>query len=385
MYENETREVIEQRMLDRLDPGIDPRIGSVNQTHAASLAIELEKLYQELEYCDNQRTPDTANRLHMERWGKAFSVNPLEATYAILKATIEMEGGAECPIGSRFSQGDLNFIVIEHEDGSNYSVQCEEPGEIGNTAYGRIIPIVNIKGLLSATITGTEIPGTDVEGDDSYRERLQRIFSEKAYGWNMAMYIEEISKMQGVGGVKVIRHFEDKDYWVGVYIIDSTYHKASEELVESVQEKLLPLLPDHDQPTIENSGDGLVAIGHIPIVKSAEEVVIDITLHLELQEKTYGQVEEPIREKIENYLTESCNKRWDDSNGIIIRTSGIETAVLEVEGVINVYDTEINGIKANVELESLQITKLGTITNESSNRLKQAAPTVKLSEVGHGR
>lgn len=379
MYENQTRDVIEQRMLDRVDVKFDPRVGSVIQTNLAAFAIELAKLYEELEYSDQQRTPETANRVHMEAWGRQFSIVPLEATYAILKAEIVMKDNKECPIGSRFSQEDLTFVLITHEDGNNYSIQCEQAGEIGNTAFGRITPIFNIPGLQSASITGTEIPGTDIEGDDSFRERLLQVFSEKPYGWNMAMYKQEVSKIQGVGGCKFIRYFEGKDWWVGVYIISSEYQAPSPELIELVQNTLLPLLPDYEEPTIQNSGDGEVAVGHVPKVMGAEEIEINITLHLELDpEYNYPQLEEQVREKIQKYLTDECNKKWDNESTIIIRTSGIETAVLEVTGILDIYDTEINGLKNNIQLEPLQITKLGTITSQPLAKVSRDVGTVRL-------
>lgn len=371
MYENETREAIESRSLDRIDPSYDTRVGSIIQTFVADVAIEMALFYEKLAYTDEQISPETADREHLERWAKTFSINPLPATYAVLKARIFMGEGYECPIGSRFSQDTLTFVLISKNDEENeYSVQCEQAGEIGNTAYGRIIPLLNIPGLQSAEIVGTEIPGTEVESDESLRERFEDNFRDKSYGWNMATYRQEIAKIQGVGGFKIIRHFEEKDFWVGIYLIDSTYQKASEELIELVQTTLLPILPDHDQPTIENSGDGLVAIGHVPIVMSAEEKEINITLHLDFRDgSSYETLEETIKEKIQDYLTNECNKKWDQESSIIVRVSGIENAVLGVDGVVDIYDTEINGQKSNVELGEFEITKLGTVTHSPSTRM----------------
>lgn len=379
MYENETREAIERRCMDRIDPKFDPRPGGVIQTNIASAAIEFALLYQALDFVDAQISPMTADRTHLESWGSTFGVTPLQPTYAILKARIEMQEGT-CPIGTRFMQDELTFTVISYngrnggeddDDGfDEYSLQCEQAGEIGNTAYGRIIPVLNVKGLLSAEIIGTEIPGTDLESDSSLKERFLDNFRNKAYGWNMAQYKQEIAKMQGVGGSKIVRYFEQKDFWVGVYIIDSTFQKASPELISSVQENLLPLLPDFEEPTIQNSGDGMVAIGHVPKVMSAEEVEINLTLHLEFETRySYEILEQPIREAIQNYLTHECNEKWDDEDNIIVRTSGIETAVLTVDGIIDIYDTEINGDLNNYKLGELQITKLGTIKNEPVNRM----------------
>ena len=365
MFEDETKTTIENRMLDRIDRSkYDTRPGMILQTNFGAEAVEFAKIYEYMDYIIEQINPLTADREHLEGWGKTFSINPLQATYAILKATIIMKEGYECPIGSRFSQESLNFVVISKDGDTEFSIQCEEAGEIGNTAYGRIVPILNIPGLISATITGTSIPGTDIESDESLRERFTQNFQDKSYGWNMATYKQEIAKIQGVGGFKVIRYFEEKDWHVGVYLIDSTYHKASEELIELVQETLLPILPDYEEPTIQNSGDGEVAIGHVPIVMSASEVTINITLHLEFMPSySYEQLEQTIKEKIENYLTNECNKNWDEQDYIIVRTSGIESAILDIQGIADIYDTEINGEKANLQLDSLEITKLGTVTN----------------------
>lgn len=370
MFENETAANIELRMLERVDnTKYDTRPGSIIQTPLASVAIELAKIYEQLNFIDQQLSPLTADSEHLDIWGRTFSVNRLSATYAIVSATIEMEEGYECPIGSRFSQEQLNFTLITKDGDNQYSLQCEELGEIGNTAFGRIIPIINIPGFLSGTITGYSIPGTDIESDESLRNRFQNNFSDKAYGWNIAMYKQEIAKIQGVGGLKLERYFTEKDWWVGVYIIDSTYQKASEELIELVQNTLLPLLPDYEQPTIENSGDGEVAIGHVPKVMSAEEVDINLKLNVDISSSySYEQLESTIKEKIQNYLTNECNKKWGDEDRITVRVSGIENAILEIEGVEDIYDTEINGNKANLELQPLQITKLGAVERGESGK-----------------
>lgn len=365
MFEDQTKENIENRMLDRIDTSkYDTRPGMILQTNFGSEAIEFAKIYEYMDYIVQQINPLTADREHLEGWGQTFSINPLQATYAILKAEIIMKEGYECPIGSRFSQESLNFVVISKDGDTEFSIQCEEAGEVGNTAYGRIVPVVNIPGLLSARITGTSIPGTNVESDESLKERFTNNFKDKAFGWNIAMYKQEIAKIQGVGGLKLERYFKGKDWCVGVYIIDSTYQKASEELISLVQETLLPILPDYEEPTIQNSGDGEVAVGHVPYVMSATELEINIVLHLEFNPGySYEQLEGTIKEKIQSYLTNQCNKNWGDEEYIIVRTSGIENAILDIDGIADIYDTEINGEKANLQLAPLEITKLGTVSN----------------------
>lgn len=368
MYESETHEVILQRMLARVDDKFDKREGNLIYTCLSSVAEDLALIYSDLDYTWEQISPLTADTDMLNQWGKTFSITRLPATYAVLNAQIIMQDGFECPIGTRFNQestqGGLNFVVIEksEEEEDEYLVQCEQAGEIGNTAYGRILPIENLPGLLSATIYSTAIHGEDSEDNDSLRERIMAYFSDKAFGGNIADYMQKLSTMQGVGGAKLVRYLDQKDWNIGVYITGSDYQKASEELIEKVQEELLPLLPDFEQPTIENSGDGLAPISHVPKVMSAEEVVINITLNLETSSSTnFEELRDEITTAIQTYLTEQVNKQWAKEEFLYVRISHIENAVLAIEGVQDCYDTEINGETENLRLLPTQITKLGEI------------------------
>lgn len=369
MYESETHEVILQRMLGRVEDTLDKREGNLIYTCLSSVAEEMANFYVDIDYTRNQMSPLTADPEHLDKWGKTFSITRLPATNAVLTAEIVMEEGFTCPIGTRFnqqaSQGGLNFAVIEKtEEKDQYLLQCEQAGEKGNQAYGQILPIMTLPGLISARILNPAIRGEDQESDDSLRERISNYFSDKAFGGNMADYMQKLSLMRGVGGAKLVRYFNEQDYNIGVYITGSDHQAASEELLQQVQEDLLPILPDYEQPTIENSGDGMAPISHVPIVMSATEVPIDITLHVELSTTVnFEQLRGEITAAIQNYLTEECNKKWAKEDYLYVRVSFIENAVLAVEGVMDCYDTEINGETSNYRLKENEITKLGTITD----------------------
>lgn len=369
MYESETHDVILKRMLGRVSDNLDKREGNLIYTCLSSVAEEMASFYADIDYTQQQMSPLTADPDNLEKWGKTFSITRLPATNAILTAEIKMEQGFECPIGTRFnqmsSQGGLNFVVIEKTDNpEQFLLQCEQSGEAGNEAFGQILPIMTLPGLISARIINVAIRGEDQEADDNLRQRISDYFSEKAFGGNMADYMQKLSLMRGVGGAKLVRYFNETDYNIGVYITGSDYQAASEELLQQVQEDLLPILPDYEQPTIENSGDGLAPISHVPIVMSATEVDINITLHLELSTTTtFEQLREKIEQAIQSYLTEECNKKWAKEDYLYVRVSYIENAVLAIDGVLDCYDTEVNGEASNFRLSENEITKLGTVTD----------------------
>lgn len=367
MYETETFATIIKRMLSKIDRGYDTREGSIIYDTLAPYAMEEANFYSAMEYVLEQINPRTMDRQHLVEQGDTYGLTPVAATHAILDAEMVMEPSVrKVAVGTKFTQGDLNFIVTEWVEDTHYLVMCEQAGEIGNSAYGLIQPVYNINGLKYAAITGVSIPGTDVEDTEAFRKRYLMYFQDKAFGWNMAQYKQELMKIQGVGGAKIIRHFLERDFWVGVIIIDSRFQKPTEDTVAYVQEILHPILPDYEEPTLENSGDGLVAIGHCVKVEAVKEKTINVALNLECAEgASLESLREQITQAINDYFL-SLNETWADSDHLTIRTSGIELRLLDIPGVNDCYDTELNGERGNAVLAFDEIPVLGTITEVGS-------------------
>ena len=58
-------------------------------------------------------------------------------------------------------------------------------------------------------------------------------------------------------------------------------------------------------------------------------------------------------------------RRRDSPENLVVRVSQIETKVLNVEGVIDITGTKINGGTQNISLASNAIPVLGVVTNGS--------------------
>lgn len=127
MYENETYDVILQRMLDRVSDKLDKRESSLIWDTHSSTAIELQIIYIELETLITNSYGDTAAREFLIRLCKDRGITPEAATNTILKgefipATIDVTG-------QRFNIGDVNYVVTEMITPGTYQVVCETPGE----------------------------------------------------------------------------------------------------------------------------------------------------------------------------------------------------------------------------------------------------------------
>lgn len=396
MYENETYEVILDRMLARVSDALDKRPSSpIYDTHSAT-AIELKILYIELETLIQNSYGDTAAREFLILLAKDRGLSPDPATHAILKGvftptTIDVTG-------QRFNIGDINYIATEKISDGQYQMQCESTGEIGNQYLGQMIPMDYIPGLETATLTEVLIPGEDDEDTEVFRQRYFDSFNEQTFGGNRADYLAKVRGVDGVGDCKIIRVWngdirpaemipnaavqewfrtfstanEDVKEWltavytaafqkkltvggtVRVVIVDSDdYGEASSALVQSVQQVL-------DPETDAGEGLGLAPIGHVVSVASADAVQIQIKTTVTFEEGyNWSNTSTAMEEAVNAYLLE-LRKEWSGVSQTIVRISQVETRILGVNGIVDVTGTKINGSSSNLTLGKYEIPVLMT-------------------------
>lgn len=399
MYEEQTYEVILQRMLDRVSDKLDKRPSSlIYDTHSAT-AIELQNLYIELEYLIINSYGDTAARDFLILLCRERGIAPELATNAVLKG--EFTPTTINLTGQKFNIGDLNYVVTEQIVPGQYQIKCETAGTIGNQYLGDMIPMEYIDGLKTATLTEILIPGEDEEDTEVLRKRYFDSFNEQTFGGNHADYLAKVKSIDGVGNVKITRVWNgdilpadmipsanvtawynsviggleaDVATWLStVYmasfekkltvggtvlltIVNSLdYGAATNVLLDSVQTIIDP---------VQNAGEGygLAPIGHVVNVKSAEAVNLYITATITFDEGySWSNTKTAIQEAVDAYLLE-LRRSWADSNYTVVRISQIETRILTVKGIIDIANTKINGSTNNLTLTKYQIPVMGGVS-----------------------
>ena len=347
-------EEIMERTLKRVNTDVDKREGSVIWNAIAPIADELAYFYTLLDAVLEEGFADTAERDYLIRKCKERGIYPTDATYAVLRADFNME----IPIGNRFNLGDLNYVILEEiehtESVWSYQLQCEEAGTEGNSQFGELSAIDFVDTNMEGSITELLIPAEDEEDTEALRKRFLGSFKATAYGGNKAQYKEEILKMSGVGGVKVIPVWNGGGT-VKVIIINSNYDKASEVLVSTVQNAV--------DPTPQGTGAGIAPIGHTVTVVSCDEVPIDVSTSCVLEDGyTWDAIKEQVITAFEEYLLE-IRKNWEDNDTSVVRISQLENRILGIDGVIDVLNTTINGTDQNFTLEFSEIPVLGEVQN----------------------
>lgn len=399
MYEDQTYDIILERMMNRVSDKIDKRPSSPVYDLHSSTAIELQILYIELEYLIKNSYGDTAAREFLVMLCKDRGITPESATNAVLKG--EFTPTDIDVTGQRFNIGSLNYVVTEQIAPGQYQVVCETAGVIGNQYLGQMIPMEYIDGLETATLTEVLVPGEDEEETEALRQRYFDSFNEQAFGGNRAAYLEAVRKIDGVGDVKVTRVWNGdirpaemipsvkvqtwynsvKDTldaevkaWLGtvyeaakekkltvggtvlVTVVNSLdYGEASNVLLESIQTELDP---------VQNAGEGygLAPIGHVVSVKSAETVAVYVTTTVTFEEgSNWTNTKTAIEEVIEAYLLE-LRQEWAESSYLIVRVSQLETRILGVKGVIDITNTKINGSAENLSLGEYQVPTFGGVS-----------------------
>ena len=398
MYENTTYETIRDRMLARVPDRFDKREGSVIWDTHSPAAIELQILYLELDNILKEAYGDSASREYLILRCRERGITPRQATHAVLKgvfvpADIEVSG-------QRFNIGDRNYVVTERIADGEYRVRCESPGSVGNQYLGSMIPVEYIQGLQTAELTELLIPGEDEEETEELRSRYFDSFDDHAFGGNRTDYLEKTNAIPGVGRTKVTRVWnadispaemipkesverwydstketlsgEVRDWLNSVFraakekklttggtvlltIINSEFGAASETLVQKVQTAM-------DPEVNAGEGYGLAPMGHVVKVESAKERKVTVKASL-IFEPGYGwnNLQGLLEEAVSDYLLE-LRKEWADASYLVVRISQIDTRLLNVQGVLDVQNTSINGVMSNLSLEKYEIPVLGGVS-----------------------
>ena len=300
------------------------------------------------------------------------------ATYAVKKIQLADENGnpVTVPVGSRFSTmsstNPINYVITAQYVENNtpvagtYEATCEEPGLVGNEYFGPMVNITFVQGLASAQMSTTLVPARDEETDDQLRERYFEALNQKAFGGNIADYRAKVKDISGVGDLQIYPTWNGGGT-VKLSIVDPSYSPCSSEFVATVQNIVDPKGADGKG----GAGLGLAPIGHDVTVVTPEEVTVDISASITLQ-NTYsiGQVEPLVKEALKAYI-QSLREKWAEASEMNqhncdVFVARVTATIVTVAGIANVYDVKLNGAAQDILLtqdgNTQQLPKLGEVT-----------------------
>lgn len=357
LYGSQTHEVILARMLSRVSSKYDKREGSIIHDSTAPAAIEFQNFFIELDVVLSEVFADTATREYLIRRCAERGITPKPASYAVVKGSF-VPTTLEIPVGTRFSHEDYNYTVLKKLEDGIYSLQCETIGSEPNGVTGRLIPIDYVQGLTNAEIVEISILGEDEEETETLRARYFASLQAEAFGGNEIDYKNKILSMSGVGGVKIYSAAK----WNGggtvkAVIIDSDKGVPTFELVDTVQTLIDPV-------TNSGEGVGIAPIGHFVTVIGAYDTKVNVETTLTYEDGySWSSVKTNVEAAIDEYFTE-LNSNWQNLEKLTVRVAQLESRILNVEGVIDIQGTTLNGKTTNLIVDVDSLVSRGTINGE---------------------
>lgn len=341
-------------MLDRVPDTVDKREGSIIYDALAPAAAELVQAYIELEGYLDLVFVDTSHEDYLTRLCSQFGVDRQAATYAVRKVVFKdgQNNAFDVPIGSRYTIDTLSYVVIEKLTKGEYKAKCETSGTIGNTSFGKLIPIDYIEGLATATLEDVLIPGEEEETDNQLKERYFEYVREPAFGGNIADYKRKVKALDGVGSVKVFPVWNGEGT-VKLVLLDSEYNIPTPTLIDEVYKAV--------SPNSNDDGLGIAPIGHTVTILGAGTTNINVGIKVTLASGYSKEtVSESIKKTIEEYIR-TIRESWEKNETLTVRIAHIDSRTLNVDGVLDVGETTINDIENNVVISAENVPVLGEV------------------------
>lgn len=345
-----TYEELLNRTLGRITADVDKTEGSFIYDSIVPCVLELYEAYLYIDELEKRVFADTAYDEYLDRRCAERGIYRKEAVHAIRKATFNID----VPLGSRWAKEELVYIVTEKVQTGVYKVKCNQSGSIGNRYTGELVNMDAIENVNSAILGEVVIAGSDIEEDEPLRKRYFDSFEKEAFGGNVKDYQEKVGNIDGVGQVKVYPVWNGGGT-VKLLLLDGENKVPDELLIEDVQTKVDP---------IQNAGEGLgiAPIGHAVTVLPAEGVEVTVAFTLTFKDTSWGNVQQAVKDAIEGYFSDLRSK-WSDVD-IVVRISQIESRILDIEGIIDIQNTTLNGSPANLYLTDSQVPTLLGVNNQ---------------------
>lgn len=341
MYEDRTYENIVDEMLDIADENVDTREGSIISDTVSAVAMEIAQVYADMGMVLDEGYADTQSYYYLIKRAAERGIMVKEGTEAVLKLSVEPIT-VNIPLGTELNIGEHNYSITANLGEGYYTAKCSDTGIDGNNTSDDVIPMEDIEGLENISVVEIVSPGTDDEDVEELRERYFSSFEEASFGGNVADYKEKTNSFASVKGCKVYRAWNGGGT-VKCRILGEDYRKASEEVVNNIQNQM--------DPTKDGAGVGIAPIGHVVTIDTVSEIPINVECNLEYeQDYTWEDIKDTFASEVESYLLE-LRQEWEDSNGLIVRSGQIESMLLDIQGVIDVINIKINNSEGNCSID----------------------------------
>lgn len=345
MFEDQTFDVIEKRILSDVDDAFHKDEGSFIYTATAPTSAEHQQIYIDLDRVVDEMFPDTSSREYLLHHAKLRGLEPKEATQALWIGQASPED-ATVPIGSRFNAGDINLQVVQKYTNGQYLLKVETAGTVGNVINDTLVPITYIKGLSAMTLTELSESGTDDETTEEFRERFLIFLQKPATSGNKNSYYNWAMDVDGVGAVKI---FAPPDTVDGVTVPDgNVYIYAVNEAKEPAGSQLIANMVTY----IETERP----IGAKVTIKGPTEVAMNIKAVIVAESgAAVSVIENEFKTAVSDYLKENAMQLRR------VSIAKIGDILFDIDGVEDYTTLTLNGNDSSQIMGDTQLAVIGDV------------------------
>ncbi|AZU61083.1 baseplate J/gp47 family protein [Neobacillus mesonae] len=348
-FEDETQDVIHERMLDTISDEVDKRQGSVVWDLTAPAAIELAQVYTQLDNVlmfgfASEDTPSD----YLEKRTSEIGVTRKDSVKASGALTFTGDNGLLIPAGTRVSTDELEpvyFVTVTDVTiaGGQVTVMAEAElgGANGNVRAGSISIVLGVvSGVANVTNSQAFSGGADAESDESLLARYYEKVRKPATSGNAYHYEQWAKAVPGVGNAKVYPLWSGPGT-VKVVLLDDSKKAPTQTIIDAAKTSIEEIRP----------------IGAIVTVAGATETPINVTATLTLAAgKTSADAKTEFTALLSDYLKTLA---FVDP---IVRYSKIASLLLDVPSVVDYANLTVNNGTANVTIADGAVAVAGTVT-----------------------
>jgi uncharacterized phage protein gp47/JayE len=340
-YNQETYEVIRQRMLNNMANDIDKREGSFVSNMVSPVGVEFAKYYIELDNILSIMFLEDATNEFLDKKVYDFGIERKQGAYARGYIKITGENGTFIPQHSEvLSQGGLVFFTLEDVWIENEFVVVEVEASKVGTEYNLIPNMIDkfkveIQGVTSVTNEEEFAEGADVETDEELRERFFEIIRRPATSGNIYHYEQWAKEVDGINEARV------KPLWNGngtvKVIVSNDNNIVDEEIVQKCQERINNVRPIGADVTV--------------ITPSPLDIRISANIYIE-NGYSADEAKFAFESNLRKYL-KSCE-------GTVIYTR-VASCLGSVEGIKDYSDLKVNDDIVNISYDDEKLPILKSI------------------------
>jgi uncharacterized phage protein gp47/JayE len=341
LFNEQSFEVIKQRMLNNINLNIDKRTGSFLDSMISTIAEEVEKVYINMgdvlnlafiedtfdEYLDKRVSDFGLTRKIGAKSTGTVTVNGVEGTI--------IANGTIINTNNDLSYTVLNDITLSSYDNILY-VEALEVGYkynlLANTVFNLVDPNLNI---ISLTNQANFIGGIDVETDEELRERFKKVITSPPTSGNKSHYELWALECNGVGRAFVYPNTGV----VQVVIVGSDNKPVSNEIVTTVKDYI-----DIQRPLLS---------GTLTVITPT---ILGVTIVTSIKVKN-------------GYLVDDVKASFEDSLNTYLKTVTSELAYSKVYGILanelgvgDIVSLTVNSGTSNIAIANDKLINISSIT-----------------------